>query len=148
MNFSTTSLKEQHELLLSQIYMLVTMPGSCLEYGNPERPGGAFSGLRIYYINTMGGLQYRLTRLSQPGIEGSGEYTPDAKEMALMAQKARDHYERPTPLRMTIDRMRQERGDSQPAHLLWFFNHNPTQKRHVVKPLPGEITINLSLNGE
>jgi hypothetical protein len=148
MNFSTTSLKEQHELLLSQIYMLVTMPGSCLEYGNPEHPGGAFSGLRIYYINTMGGLQYRLTRLSQPGIEGSGEYSPDAEEMILMAQKARAHYERPTPLRDKIRAMRRERGESSDPALSWFFNHSPTQKRHVDKPLPGEVTISLSLNGE
>ena len=98
MNFATankaekeTSIKQEllgflEELQQGKIY--------AIEYGDPKKPNGPMSGIRIKYIMTAGGEQFRLCQLSR-GMEGGGIYHPDAESTLKQALVLHEHYTRP-----------------------------------------------------
>lgn len=70
----------------------------CIEYGKPgER---YLSYLRVRYIQTAGGVQFQIRRVNTLGVEGSGDYTPDAADALRKAMDAVLHYHRPAPPRI------------------------------------------------
>lgn len=88
------ALKNQLTELLSQLkaggkFMFI-------EYGDPTQPVGShMSHLRVRYMNTAGGVQFCLKRVSYH-VEGSGQYTPDQREIETLAMDAVLHYHRDT----------------------------------------------------
>lgn len=107
-----------------------------MEYGIPTEPGGFMSYLRIRWMNTAGGWQFRLCELYN-GREGSGDYTPEISEMLLKAEQMVQHYHRTVQssvLRQALieRRMKARTPDGQPVRdyrkeLCWF------------KTIPGEV---------
>lgn len=104
-----------------------------LEYGDHnEISGSILSYLRIKYMNTAGGLQYRLCTLYL-GTEGSGFYSPDPDVIIAEAMKQVIHYHRPTPMRKELQALMEKRRieaakkngqmqliDGEPYRLNWF----------------------------
>lgn len=89
-------IKEINELqsqLKDLLVKLLAGEVPCIEYGSPDDK--YLNYLRIYYMPTAGGHQFGLKRLAQ-GVEGSGQYCPDAEEMMGIAMDAVLHYHRPT----------------------------------------------------
>jgi hypothetical protein len=67
-----------------------------MEFGDPESPLGLHSGIRIRYMVTAGGYQYRLCTLDSSGRESSGGiYEPDEESALIQAVKMEQHYLRP-----------------------------------------------------
>lgn len=84
-------LQEQLEDLLPR---LVSGELACAEYGDPAHVGGYASYIRIYYLPTMGGMQFGIKEVSSH-VEGSGVYFPDAAGAIDYAIERVRHYHRP-----------------------------------------------------
>lgn len=65
-----------------------------VEYGEPGNPTGWLSGIRIKFMNTMGGHQFRICQLSR-GMEGGGMYYPDISGAFEQASKLLAQYTKP-----------------------------------------------------
>lgn len=133
-----------------------TNPGYFAEYGLPSDPGGPLSYLRVSWIRTHGGEQFRLCELYN-GREGSGQYTPDLSEMLLLAEQMVHYYHRrvlSNPLRRALDGRRQ-RGTAefsiadQHRKLCWFLSSISKPPPELISscaahtPLEGEVLVNL-----
>ena len=67
-----------------------------VEFGEPHDPTGVMAGIRIKYIQTAGGMQFRICTLSR-GMESGGLYEPTATSTGRIAQEMQDRYTRPHP---------------------------------------------------
>lgn len=86
-----TKIQAQLEALLPRI---VAGEFACAEYGDPAHVGGYASHIRVYYIPTMGGMQFGIKTVSSH-VEGSGVYFPDAAGAVDYAMERVHHYHRP-----------------------------------------------------
>lgn len=101
------------ETLRKLLALLQSREIYCIEYGDPTKPVGSYmSYLRIYYINTIGGLQFGIKRLDRRGVEGSGHYLPDAKQAEDAAMNCILHYHRPTKFTEELRKRREERNET------------------------------------
>jgi hypothetical protein len=71
------------------------------------------SHLRIYYMNTAGGMQFCIKRISSH-VEGSGDYTSDIAVADIKIMDAVLYYHRPTPLRDKLQDAHKARGTKMP----------------------------------
>lgn len=67
-----------------------------MEYGDKQLPGAYLAYVRIQFMNTAGGEQFRISTIDHLGREGSGIYSPDLKAIAREAAKMIAHYHRET----------------------------------------------------
>jgi hypothetical protein len=95
---------------------------SLIEYGEGN-VGGVMSYLRIRYMMTAGGMQFRLTTLIHH-VEGSGHYVPSVEEMRILALDAVLYYHRDTGI----------------ARFRKAFNAD-TMKWFAVEPLQEQLSI-------
>lgn len=86
-----TKIQAQLEELLPR---LVAGEFACAEYGDPARVGGYASHIRVYYLPTMGGMQFGIKIVSSH-VEGSGAYFPDAAGAINYAMERVHHYHHP-----------------------------------------------------
>jgi hypothetical protein len=125
----------------------------CVEYGKPGQQ--YMSYLRIRYMNTAGGLQFGIRTLSH-GIEGSGDYTPDAGAALQKALDAVIHYHRPagSKIQAALRELRAKNGKPEvEADDLSFFavteSSTHTGRRRLIGPDPlsleGEVVVELRL---
>lgn len=122
---------------------------SNVEYGEPGAPGGPFSGIRVRYMMTAGGMQFRICQLTALGHECGGLYYPDVEATALQCMLMVDRYHRPAPVALRL------RGLTPVnlATLTWFAFESgterqlpsPTSLSDIDKMLPGATIINLTL---
>lgn len=92
------TLHRQSELLtqlLEQMAIVKANPTLTIEYGDPtKRPGWFLSAIRIRWMQTAGGWQFRICEL-RSGTEGSGAYFPTEREAAMYAMQRVVYYHRP-----------------------------------------------------
>jgi len=62
-----------------------------IEYGDHNNPRGVMSGIRIKYIPTMGGKQFRICQLSR-GMESGGMYYQEIDDTITQAIKLQTKY--------------------------------------------------------
>jgi hypothetical protein len=140
---------ELNHLLADMLVKLKSGSIPVLEYGDPEKPGGVFSHLRVYWMMTAGGMQFRICQLTAFGQEGSGMYYPEIADCALQCMLMVDRYHRPNP---TVARIRGITPSSL-TNLTWFTfvpgterrYPNPTTPEDIDKMLPSATTIELTL---
>jgi len=90
----------------------------CIEYGKPGEH--YMSYVRIRHSMTAGGVQFHIHRLTH-GIEGSGEYTPDAGEALRMGMDAVIYYHRPaSPKIQAALRAKNGKPEADPDDLSFF----------------------------
>lgn len=140
---------ELNHLLADLLVQLKTGRIPVIEYGDPEQAGGVFSHLRVKYMMTAGGMQFRICQLTAFGQEGSGLYYPEIADTALQCMLMVDRYHRPNPVAARI------RGiiPASLTKLTWFTfvpgtercYPNPTQPEDIDKMLPGATVIELTL---
>lgn len=117
-----------------------------IEYGPPNEPNGFMSYLRIKWILTAGGSQFRICELYR-GNEGSGYYTPEISEIQLKAENLVQHYHR-TVQSSALRRQLQERlgnGHGPSDQFDWFPVELPAYvpSEQIDPILPGEVVIEL-----
>ena len=88
-----------------------------IEYGDPNNPGGYLSGIRITYIPTAGGLQFRISQLFN-GIEGGSIYHPTIDGAARISLTRKNNYIKPNP-NPFIRRLLSQRKQTE---LSWFIS--------------------------
>lgn len=131
------------------------VPSQCMEYGHPSEPGGFMSYLRIRWMNTAGGPQFRICELYH-GREGSGDYTPELSEILLKAEQMVHHYHRSVTssvFKQELERRRAQRVGSNAQEyrrsLCWFplipsLSFAETGRTSSYAPiLPGEVVVEL-----
>lgn len=146
MNFATANKAEKEnsvkQELLSFLEDLQQGKIYAIEYGDPKKPNGMLSGIRIKYIMTAGGEQFRLCQLSR-GMEGSGLYYPDIESALERALIMRERYTRPIE-----NPVMRKLLESRPMPALSWFTilKTHTSVGKVVFPQPqmgGEVVIDL-----
>lgn len=123
--------------MLNMLTEIKMDPKKSMEFGDPSSPLGFSSGIRIRYMDTAGGSQYRLCTLDGYGRESSGGiYEPDEESALIQAVKMEEHYLRPMLYRHRLRAPNQRK-------LQWFIATEPV-KPAVLRSdwcLPGEVTV-------
>lgn len=120
---------ELNRILADLLVQLKNGSVKVIEYGDPAKPGGVFSHLRVYWMMTAGGLQFRICQLTAFGQEGSGMYYPEIADTALQCMLMVDRYHRPNPVAARI------RGltPASMTNLTWF-SFEPGTERRLERP--------------
>ena len=113
-----------------------------VEFGDPDQPAGWLSGIRIKYIDTMGGTQFRICSISR-GMESGGIYHYNIEGAFEQASKMHERYTRPIE-----NKLIRELLDKKPRpDLAWFgIEKMPLPIRNMPEIPPmgeGEVTITL-----
>lgn len=93
--------------LLCQMLEEVGAPNSLIEYGDPDRPGGYLTYLRIRRMRPVFDQTpdtFRLTETNSLGVEGGGVYEPDVHRMVDLATSLLKRYHRVTPFHLKASR--------------------------------------------
>lgn len=111
-----------------------------VEYGDPKiQPGSYFSAIRIRWMLTAGGKQFRICQLSG-GMEGGGMYYYELQDASKAAMNLVRHYHRPTAMQTKLREKMRERH-ALPVELKWFAFKEGTQ----VLPAPRSTEADLQL---
>jgi hypothetical protein len=113
--------------MLNMLTEIKADPSKSMEFGDPKSPLGLHSGIRIRYMATAGGYQYRLCTLDSSGRESSGGiYEPDEDSALIQAVKMEEDYLR--PLSHKLQRALYRAGSAiDRTKLQWFITTEPVK---------------------
>jgi hypothetical protein len=84
-------ISKQQSLLTAMLMQLRRGEIHAIEYGNSTQPGSWQSFIRIYWMNTQGGLQFCIKHIYSH-VEGSGAYYPEEEQTSKYAMNRIIHY--------------------------------------------------------
>ncbi len=129
--------------MLNMLLEIKMDPKKSMEFGDPTEPLGPSSGIRIRYMDTAGGSQYRLCTLDGTGRESSGGiYELDEESALIQATKMEERYLRPLPARLS-QALHRPWSIRDQTRLQWFVTTEPVEpaRPYSEKARPGEVTV-------
>jgi hypothetical protein len=144
---NTTSIQAQ-ESREDQLFLEQNLPHisrvTVIQFGPKDRSESPLNGIRIAFMNTAGGLQFRISSLDSLQRESANEYSPDIDEVIEIAMKRKTKYMQP----MRIGKFVKEK----PKDLCWYLCARPSDadmRNHVTSSpelaLAGEIVTTLGI---
>jgi hypothetical protein len=128
-------MKEMETQLQSMLIKLITGELEAIEYGDQSEPGGFHSAFRICYMQTAGGMQFRLSKLLlHRGESTLGYFGTSAAQCIACALTAIEDYHRPTCMSERLKQMRQ-RSKIVVPELSWYPVSVEIVSKHFMSPL-------------
>ena len=126
MDMATAKLIEENQELLEMIQQIKDTKRR-IRYGDPSDAHGWTNGVQISWVNTGGGMQYKVCRLDSSGREYAGWYLGEDSNATLSrAMQFMRAYTKPSPLTKFLEDKKTASGYPKPVYS-WYFQKTLTQ---------------------